>query len=231
MTITVFTRGPGSIYSKSTEALIAYLDLDVDLVFMDYDVPNPLFLAHFPANNHYYPALYDSKTGLAINQSVAVNRYLLSLASNHKGLLGNGFGDEAQILQWTNRIDSGVTSKIINFVVRRISGSPYTPEEAKAVIENFDYRSLDLLETHLKTNKFILGDKLSLAEIESGGLLSALALENADEMPHLVDLVNQFGGNAEWRQKYPNVLRWLNDVHQSEPYLLQTSVPRDITDF
>lgn len=226
MTVTVFTRAPGSIYANSTEALVAYLKLDVKVVYMDLTNLDPLFVEKFAPNNRFSPSLYDSENDLAINQQVAVNRYLLSLAKDKKNLLGKNAADEAKILQWSNRLDSGIIARLMPVIMRRFMQNPFTAEETAAFFKMFDTRAIDVLEEHLSKNKYLLGNDLTLADLEGAGVLSPLAMQDATPMPHLTDIVNNFGGNPEWCKAHPNTLRWLGDMQNSEPFKLQRAAPR-----
>lgn len=82
---------------------LSSMALGLDTTIDEASTGNEEFKSIFSQGHNIIPALYDQASGLKLNQTVVINRYLLSLARNQKGLLG----DEAyncQILMWTNRI-------------------------------------------------------------------------------------------------------------------------------
>lgn len=204
MAVTVFTRNPISVYAISTEAIISYLNLQVKLENATGDEkPSALFEKLFDENNRFTPALYDDSKKLAINQAVAVNRYLLSLAKDTKGLEGKAPEDKSEILQWSNRVDSDIWKTFKSLIVAKFSGKTVSQKEVDELVASAPAKGFASLEAHLKKNTFLVGEQLTLADVEAAGLLF---------VPFT------FFVNAEWQKNHPAIVRWANTVLNGKVY-------------
>lgn len=202
MAVTVFTRSPSSIYATSSEALVQYLGVDAKLEYVAPVNKDAKFTSLFGENNRFTPSLEDTEANLVLNQAVAVNRYILSLAKDKKGLQGKEFKDEYLTLQWANRADSDVLQKILGPVFDlAINGEP-TQAKVNSIIETANH-GFSVFEDYLKKNTYLVGEQLTLADIESAGLFFFV-------LSFLVD--------AKWQKEHPSIVRWAKTVLNGPAY-------------
>lgn len=215
MTVTLFSRTGGSIYTTSSEVLVAYLNLHVKVDYVTKDKPSKTFDALFAPENRFVPAVYDSETKFLINQQVAVNRYLLSLSKDTKGLEGSNPNDKFEILQWTNRVDSDVVRPLLYLVKSRKQGE-ITQEQVAEHVKAHS-RGFDVLEAHLKANTYLVGETLTLADIESASMLMLLAQNDPKAFP-VADFIIEYFTQSTWRKEHPAFVRWLTTILASTPF-------------
>lgn len=201
MTVTLYTRKPLSAYALSSEGVVSYLGLDVNVEAVS-PTPNKQFEELFPASNRFTPSLYDSSNGLVINQAVAVNRYLVTLAKDDKGIEGSSAVDRAETLMWANFVDSEIYKKVKPVVDAMFVGNIMSREEVDSLLDSAS-KGFSFLEQRLAKSPYLLGDKLTLADIEAAGLL-------------FVPL--SFFVTEAWQKKYPAVVKWATTVLNGEVY-------------
>jgi len=190
-----------SLFALSSEALVSYLGLDVQVEAVSPQ-PNQKFEELFPANNRFTPSLYDSSNGTVINQAVAVNRYLLSLAKDDKQVNGTKPTDKYTILQWNSRFCSDIIPKFMPVLGAMFGGKKLDRKRVDGIIAAAT-PSLQLLEDHLVKNTYLVGEQLTLADIECAGMFC----------PLLTFVVSQ-----EWQKKYPAIIRWASTVLNSKVF-------------
>lgn len=215
MAVTLFAYRHSS--KRSTEAIIEFLGLNVNIIYVENSCGGDLsskalgldarFQNTGGQESQYYerlfepiervlPALYDDTINLKLSQTVAINRYLVSLAHDTKGLLGYNTADHYGILMWTSRIVRSVETEAQPFV-RRILGCPKSYKEVTSTLQN----SFEFLEGHLRKNTYLVGDKLTLADIEN--------------VPVVVDTFREC---IAFRWDYPAIFRWIYTVMSSQAF-------------
>jgi len=154
------------------------------------------------------------ENGTIITETISICRYL-DEQSNSSKLFGNDTEERAIIDMWNRRIEldgflpllHSVRNKTSFFKGKVVPGTrtsiTQSPEIVERGIEMFDIL-LNRIEPHLSKNKFLLGDKFTIADITSHFMLN---LSNMLK----IDL----------RQKYKNVYRWKSDLEKrpSNPLL------------
>ena len=154
------------------------------------------------------------ENGTIITETISICRYL-DEQSNSSKLFGNDTEERAIIDMWNRRIEldgflpllHSVRNKTSFFKGKVVPGTrtsiTQSPEIVERGIEMFDIL-LHRIEPHLSENKFLLGDKFSIADI------TGLFMFNLSNM-----LKIDFG------QKYKNVYRWKSDLEKrpSNPLL------------
>ena len=149
-----------------------------------------------------------------ITETISICRYL-DEQSNSSKLFGNDKEERAIIDMWNRRIEldgflpllHSVRNKTSFFKGKVVPGTrtsiTQSPEIVERGIEMFDIL-LNRIEPHLSKNKFLLGDKFSIADITSHFMFN---LSNMLK----IDFVN----------KYKNVYRWKSDLEKrpSNPLL------------
>ena len=176
---------------------------------------NELFKEPYNSMNHFncIPFL-ELENGTIITETISICRYL-DEQSNSSKLFGNDTEERAIIDMWNRRIEldgflpllHSVRNKTPFFTGKVVPGTrtsiTQSPEIVERGIEMFDIL-LNRIEPHLSKNKFLLGDKFTIADITSHFMFNLSNMLKID-----------FG------QKYKNVYRWKSDLEKrpSNPLL------------
>ena len=154
------------------------------------------------------------ENGTIITETISICRYL-DEQSNSSKLFGNDTEERAIIDMWNRRIEldgflpllHSVRNKTSFFKGKVVPGTrtsiTQSPEIVERGIEMFDIL-LNRIEPHLSKNKFLLGDKFTIADITSHFMFN------------LSNMLKIYFG-----QKYKNVYRWKSDLEKrpSNPLL------------
>ena len=154
------------------------------------------------------------ENGTIITETISICRYL-DEQSNSSKLFGNDTEERAIIDMWNRRIEldgflpllHSVRNKTSFFKGKVVPGTrtsiTQSPEIVERGIEMFDIL-LNRIEPHLSKNKFLLGDKFTIADITSH---------------FMFNLSNML--KIDFKQKYKNVYRWKSDLEKrpSNPLL------------
>ncbi len=154
------------------------------------------------------------ENGTIITETISICRYL-DEQSNSSKLFGIDTEERAIIDMWNRRIEldgflpllHSVRNKTSFFKGKVVPGTrtsiTQSPEIVERGIEMFDIL-LNRIEPHLSKNKFLLGDKFTIADITSHFMFNLSNMLKID-----------FG------QKYKNVYRWKSDLEKrpSNPLL------------
>ena len=154
------------------------------------------------------------ENGTIITETISICRYL-DEQSNSSKLFGNDTEERAIIDMWNRRIEldgflpllHSVRNKTSFFKGKVVPGTrtsiTQSPEIVERGIEMFDIL-LNRIEPHLSKNKFLLGDKFTIADITSHFMLNLSNMLKID-----------------FEQKYKNVYRWKSDLEKrpSNPLL------------
>ena len=154
------------------------------------------------------------ENGTIITETISICRYLDEQSKSSK-LFGNDTEEQAIIDMWNRRIEldgflpllHSVRNKTSFFKGKVVPGTrtsiTQSPEIVERGIEMFDIL-LNRIEPHLSKNKFLLGDKFTIADITSHFMFNLSNMLKID-----------FG------QKYKNVYRWKSDLEKrpSNPLL------------
>ena len=154
------------------------------------------------------------ENGTIISETISICRYL-DEQSNSSKLFGNDTEERAIIDMWNRRIEldgflpllHSVRNKTSFFKGKVVPGTrtsiTQSPEIVERGIKMFDIL-LNRIEPHLSKNKFLLGDKFTIADITSH---------------FMFNLSNML--KIDFEQKYKNVYRWKSDLEKrpSNPLL------------
>ena len=154
------------------------------------------------------------ENGTIITETISICRYL-DEQSNSSKLFGNDTEERAIIDMWNRRIEldgflpllHSVRNKTSFFRGKVVPGTRTSITQSQEIVERgiemFDIL-LNRIEPHLSKNKFLLGDKFTIADITSHFMFNLSNMLKID-----------FG------QKYKNVYRWKSDLEKrpSNPLL------------
>ncbi|ESK89498.1 elongation factor 1-gamma [Moniliophthora roreri MCA 2997] len=151
------------------------------------------FLSKFPHGK--IPAFESKDGGFKLFEGYAIARYVASQASN-ANLLGQTPEDAALVDQWSHLADSELDppTSLIGQLCRGVI--PYSKPVHTALLERI-HRALGTFNKHLTTNTFLVGERLTLADLVLAGLVQRGVATTID---------------AEVRAKYPAVIRHLETI-------------------
>ncbi|KAG8772730.1 hypothetical protein FRC16_005568, partial [Serendipita sp. 398] len=152
------------------------------------DNKKPEFLAKFASGK--IPA-FEGSDGFTLFEGMAIARYVCALAPN-AGLLGNTPHEAAKVDQWISYLETEVLA-----VIRPITAmlNHYRPYHKPADQANRELlpRPLKVLNDHLATRTYLVGERITLADLTVGSVM-VVAYENVidkktrDSYPHLFRL-------------------------------------------
>ncbi|KAI9809582.1 MAG: hypothetical protein M1825_000014 [Sarcosagium campestre] len=156
--------------------------------------------------------------GFKLSESIAIAVYITS--QNEKtALLGKTKQDYASILQWMSLANFEILPHITGWLRPLTGRDPYNKknveEHAKATNE-----AINIIEKHLVSNTFLVGERLSLADIYVAGNVTR-GFEKVITLPGVlgksINWLLQFF-DKKWRQEHPNFSRWYETVHNQPIY-------------
>jgi len=117
-------------------------------------------------------------------------------------LLGKTKQDYASILRWMSFANSEILPSLGGWFRPLIGRDPYNKknvdDSSKAAL-----KTVGVLEQHLLLNTFLVGERMTLADIFTISIISRGF---------------QFFFDKQWRQENPNVTRWFETVHNQPIY-------------
>ncbi|KAF9358817.1 Elongation factor 1-gamma [Mortierella sp. AD094] len=194
----------GTIYSypqnpRVFKALIVAkyngLDVKVDNSFvMGTTNKTPEWIAKFGASQ--VPA-FEGTDGITIIESGAIAHYL-AYYKESSSLIGRSLAENALIQQWIQFIDLSVAPSLGQWVFPLIAPerAPYNKATETQAIEKIK-NQLQILEHHLVKKTYLVGERVTLADISA-----------AISLFHGFKLVF----DAPFRQTYPAVTRWFTTI-------------------
>ncbi|KAL2268543.1 hypothetical protein VTJ83DRAFT_3389 [Remersonia thermophila] len=133
--------------------------------------------------------------GYVLTECIAIAVYVAS--QNEKTtLLGKTKQDYASILKWMSYFNSEVLPKLGAWFRPLLGKDPYDKKAVEAA-EKATAQVVAVVEAHLRDNTYLVGERLSLADVFAAG--------------HISRGFEYFFGK-EWRAANPNVSRWFETV-------------------
>ncbi|KIJ64379.1 hypothetical protein HYDPIDRAFT_28820 [Hydnomerulius pinastri MD-312] len=176
---------------KSVAAL-GGLELEIPAYAHFEDNKKPEFLSKFP---HGKIPAFEGANGFNLTEGAAIARYLANLAPN-ANLLGTTPEDAALVDQWVHFAESEIS--IMNELIFQMVNSYIAYNKAHhTTFAERQLRSLLTLESHLSTRTFVVGERITLADITIASTLSRAVSLTVD---------------AQTRTKLPNTIRHLETV-------------------
>jgi len=191
-TLYAIPHGP---YTKRVlaTAAVAGIKINVDDKF-EFGVTNksPEFLAKFPLGK---VPTFEGSDGLLLAESAAISRYIASLSPNTQ-LLGSTKAEAALVDQWATFADLELDAHRKPIIYGLRGWIPYF-KPVDALARERLFRALDTLNHVLLRKTFIVGHRLTYADITLATILQGV--------------LSTVTGVAE-RGKIPNVVRYFNTV-------------------
>ncbi|KAG8989989.1 hypothetical protein FRB95_012920 [Tulasnella sp. JGI-2019a] len=177
------------------QAIAAYGGIDIKIGEpYEHHVTNktPEFLAKFPVGK--VPA-FETTSGVNIFEAIAISTYVAGLAKSGN-LLGSTLEDTALINQWVWYMALEVTTPLWADFYLIHHALPYNKVTDTYYREKIA-TGVDILEAHLKNRTYLVGERITLADIYVAADLKLL-----------------FGslGDAQFRSRIPNTVRFFNTI-------------------
>ncbi|OAA52004.1 elongation factor 1-gamma [Metarhizium rileyi] len=133
--------------------------------------------------------------GFTLSEAIAVAIYVTS--QNEKTtLLGKTKQDYASILKWMSFVNSEIVNPLGDWFRPLVGMAPYNKknvDDASKIVE----KAIDVLEKYLLNNTFLVGERITLADLFCAPLLNRGF---------------QYFFDKQWRQQHPNTTRWYETV-------------------
>jgi len=174
-------------------AAAAGVALDAPASYEHYvDNKKPEFLAKFP---HGKIPAFEGADGFKLFEGAAIIRYVASLAPN-SGLLGNSTEEAALVDQWVHLVETEIDA--VTDLVRALCTGliPYSKPTHTHLLER-QTRALKTVDAHLRDNTFLVGERITLADIWTATLIQKAVSMTVD---------------AAARPTLPNLMRHLETV-------------------
>ncbi|TIB61978.1 hypothetical protein E3P77_03930, partial [Wallemia ichthyophaga] len=186
---------PGSYRAIRCLAVAAYNDLKVDTPAFEFGSTNktPEYLAKFPSGK--VPTFESADKSLKLSQTAAISWYLASL-NDSTGLLGKSPADAALIQQWVMFAETDIFFPVSQPAYMNLGFMQPIKPASDAAFPALE-RALNALESVLKSRTFLVGERITLADITVASILRFAYL-------HVID--------ASMRAKYPHTLRHYKSI-------------------
>ncbi|KIM24549.1 hypothetical protein M408DRAFT_75828 [Serendipita vermifera MAFF 305830] len=168
-------------------AVLSGLSVDHPASYVHYeDNKKPEFLAKFASGK--IPAFEDPE-GFTLFEGTAIARYVAALAPN-AGLLGHSLKESALIDQWISYYQTEILPNIRPIAGMLAHRLPYS----KALETHYREllpRPLGVLDKHLSTRTYLVGERITLADLEAGSALvmmyeQIIGKEQREQFPHVL---------------------------------------------
>jgi len=182
--------------AKRIRAAAAYggLKLDIGQNYTHHETNRTdAFLAKFASGK--IPA-FEDKEGFCLFESKAIAKYVASQAPN-SGLLGSGPKESALVDQWIYFVDAEVSTGL-NYAYYLLKGfvQPYN-KPIETNLRERGMKNLETLEKHLSTRTYLVGERITLADIHTAASIQS----------HVAALLD-----ASWRKQHPNIVRHMETI-------------------
>jgi len=199
-----FQDNPRSVAIK---AVAKANNLEVKVSEIQYGNPTP---EHQTASGLGKIPAFVGEDGFALSEAIAVAIYVTS--QNEKTtLLGKTKQDYASILKWMSFANSELCNSLGGWFRPLIGKEPYNKksvDDASKAVE----KVVAVLEKHLLDNTFLVGERITLADLFCAPLLNRGF---------------QYFFDKAWRQQHPNTTRWYQTV-VNQPIITAVAKPLEL---
>lgn len=203
----LYTKLDFSSRSIAIRAVAKAYDIDLELVDLAQGLPSD-YQKISPLGQH--PA-FEGADGFILTECIAIAIYITS--QNEKTtLLGTTKQDYASILRWMSFANTEMLPVLRNWIVPLLGREPYNKKNVDEAIKA-SAKVMDALEHHLVTHTFLVGERITLADLFTAGLVNRAFVTVLDK---------------KWREEHPNVTRWFDTVHHQPIYSAVAGEPKYI---
>ncbi|EGY18022.1 hypothetical protein VD0004_g9103 [Verticillium dahliae] len=172
--------------------------VELDLVESDGSKPTE---EHLTANPLGKIPAFLGEDGYALSEAIAVAIYITS--QNEKTtLLGKTKQDYASILRWMSFVNSEVLPPLGGWFRPLLGRDPYNKKSVEDS-SKVALKAVGAIEKHLQNNTYLVGERITLADIFAASILSRGF---------------EFFFDKEWRSQNPNTYRWFDTIVNQDIY-------------
>jgi elongation factor 1-gamma len=154
---------------------------------------------------------FEGVDGFILTESIAIAIYITS--QNEKTtLLGKTKQDYASILRWMCFANEEMVPTVRSWILPLAGREPYNKKNVDEAIKK-SAKVMDALEQHLSTHTFLVGERITLADIFAASLATRGFQTVFDK---------------KWREEHPNVTRWFDTVHHQPIFSAVAGEPKYI---
>jgi len=196
----------GKLYSYSTNArTIAILAVakanNVDLEIVETEPAKGVPTEYLKINHLGKVPSFEGANGYILTEAIAIAIYITS--QNEKtALLGKTKQDYASILRWMSYGNHEILPNLGGYFRPLIGRDPYNKKSIDDHLQQA-LKAIHVLEEHFLVNTFLVGERITLADLFVAGLMSRGF---------------QFVLDAKWRSENPNTTRWYETVTNQPIY-------------
>jgi len=196
----------GKLYSNSTNArTIAILAVakanNVDLEIVETEPAKGVPTEYLKINHLGKVPSFEGANGYILTEAIAIAIYITS--QNEKtALLGKTKQDYASILRWMSYGNHEILPNLGGYFRPLIGRDPYNKKSIDDHLQQA-LKAIHVLEEHFLVNTFLVGERITLADLFVAGLMSRGF---------------QFVLDAKWRSENPNTTRWYETVTNQPIY-------------
>ncbi|PPJ56047.1 hypothetical protein CBER1_03406 [Cercospora berteroae] len=139
--------------------------------------------------------------GFVVSECIAVALYVASQKEDTT-LLGDSKEDYASIVRWMSFANMEILLHLGGWFNPIIGRRPFVQSEVDESDRQTNKR-MDILEKHLEGRVYLVGNRLSLADMFVTGVVAGGFM---------------FFFDQAWRESHPNVTRWFLDVYEQPIY-------------
>ncbi|KAI9679076.1 MAG: hypothetical protein M1829_001746 [Trizodia sp. TS-e1964] len=190
---------PANIRATAILAVAKANDLKLDIV--EFDLSKGVPADYLELNGLGKIPTFQGSDGYVLSECIAIAIYITS--QNEKTtLLGKTKQDYASILRWMSFANHELISRISSWVGPLMGRAPYNKKNAEDAQQSC-LRAFSVMEKHLHVNTYLVGQRLTLADLFVTGTLARGF---------------QYVFDAQWRESYPNVTRWYETIYNQPIY-------------
>ncbi|ANZ76480.1 BA75_03428T0 [Komagataella pastoris] len=170
--------------------LIEYYGLDIKIS----DTSDPEFAKTFPLKRT--PSF--KGPDFILHEALAIFVYITSLIPQNHGLYGSSNLDYAQTIKWLSFTGSEIISGLVQALYPLIGNLPYSKDGVDQALKDLE-SYIAVYETQLKQTKYLVGDKITLADL--------FAVQS-------IRWGLQYIWDVNWLKQHPLIDAWFKDVTQ-----------------
>ncbi|XP_014558904.1 hypothetical protein COCVIDRAFT_24648 [Bipolaris victoriae FI3] len=196
----------GKLYSysgnpRTTSLLAVAKENGLDIEFVDTEPAKGVSTDYLKINKLGKVPTFEGADGFVLTECMAIAVYLAS--QNEKtSLLGKTKQDYATILRWMSFANTEVLPPLGGWFRPILGRDPYNKKNVEDS-QKAALRAIHVIEEHLLTHTYLVGERLTLADIFATSIIARGF---------------QYFFDKQWRDSNPNVTRWYETVYNQASY-------------
>ncbi|KAF1947483.1 hypothetical protein EJ02DRAFT_333727 [Clathrospora elynae] len=196
----------GKLYSysgnpRTTSLLAVAKENGLEIEFVETEPAKGVSADYLKLNKLGKVPTFEGADGFVLSECIAIAVYLAS--QNEKtSLLGKTKQDYATILRWMCFANTEVLSPLGGWFRPILGRDPYNKKNVEDS-QKAALKAVHVFEEHLLTHTYLVGERLTLADIFAASILARGF---------------QYFFDKQWRDANPNVTRWYETIYNQSSY-------------